>query len=492
MATGRVRPNPPPDGWVPPDEGSPGLFTYGTDVEADADQDVSGVWWYQPPAPGTVADVTVGLYVQATQLLLPGATATIPSGSIVAGEWNLGLFTAPVTMTGGVTYTIVATTSGESASQDPVGYPIDDPTNTVHLPGPGRFQSGSGPYPAAGTWTGQHGVDIEMVEGEPANGTLDLVIPVSQLSLDAEAVASGSLVLSLPVVDLELEAGAEVTGSLELVLPVPDVSFTASTPSGDTVLPCSWDIPDPLCCDSWETLSGAQQAAAKDYAALVLWGATGRQFGLCEVTVRPCGMKRCPDGGADFYGYSWSSGTWVPYIFNGVWYNCGCGGACSCDPRCQIRLLGPVDSIVEITIGGVVVDPDTYRVDDQHWLVRTNGECWPTCTDMDTDDGDNVLVVTYRRGTPIPTALLMAGSILACEWGKACTGADCRLSGRVSSLARNGVQIDMVDPSQLLSDGFTGLPEVDAIIRAINPYRVQQRLRIYAPELRVPRGVTSA
>lgn len=487
MATGRVYP-----AWIPPSSGDAGLFTFGIDIVADANQDVSGIWWYQPPAPGTVTNVTVGLYVQATQALLPGATATILAGSITAGTWTLGLFAAPVTMTAGVTYTIVATASGEHGYEDPVGYPINDPTNTVHWPSPGRFQAGAGPYPAASTWTGAHGMDVEMVEGEPANATLNITLPVVDVSLDADAVAAASLNIVLPVPDVVFDADAVAAASLNITLPVPDVSLAASTPSGDVVLPCGWEVPDPLCCDTWEALPAPQKAAARDYAALVLWGATGRQFGLCEVSVRPCGMKRCQDGGAEFYGYDWSGGTWMPYIFNGVWYNCSCAGVCCCNPRCQIWLPGPVDSIVEVTIGGVVVPETSYRVDDQQWLVRTDGECWPTCTDMDSDDGAEVMIVTYRRGTPIPSALLVAAAILACEWGKACAGADCRLSGRVTSLARNGVQIDMVDPAELLADGFTGIPEVDSIIRAINPYRVQQRLRIYAPELRYPRTVTSA
>lgn len=487
MATGRVRPT-----WIPPSSGEAGLFTFGVDVVADANQDVSGIWWYQPAAPGTVANVTVGLYVQATQALLPGATATILAAGITAGAWNFGAFAAPVTMTGAVTYTMVATSAGEHGYEDPAGYTINDPSNTVHLVGPGRFQAGAGPYPAASTWTGEHGMDLEMVEGDPANATLAIVMPRVEVDLDAATVAAATLNLTLPPLGVDLDAAAIASATLDVTLPVPAMTLAASTPSGDVSLTCGWEIPDPLCCDGWETLNGAQQAAARDYAALVLWGATGRQFGLCEVSVRPCGMQRCQDGGVEFYGYDRSGGTWTPYILNGVWYNCACAGMCCCDPRCQIRLLGPVDSIVEITIGGVVVPATSYRVDDQQWLVRTDGECWPTCTDMDSDDGPEVMIVTYRRGTPIPSVLLVAGAILACEWGKACLGADCRLSGRVTSLARNGVQIDMVDPSELLADGFTGIPEVDSIIRAINPYRVQQRLRIYAPELRVPRSVTSA
>lgn len=255
--------------------------------------------------------------------------------------------------------------------------------------------------------------------------------------------------------------------------------------------PCNWTIPDPLCCDTWDTLDPAVQVAAGEYAALILWAATGRQFGLCTVTVRPCGMKRCNDGMAEFAGFDWSGGTWIPYIFNGTWFNCACPGMCCCDPRCQVRLMGPVASVTEVSIGGVVVDPGTYRVDDAHWLVRTEGECWPTCADLDSDLSDTTFEVTYERGTPVPGVLLQAGATLKCEWGKACVGADCRLSNRVTSIARQGINIEMADPAAFLDDGMTGLWEVDSVIVALNPFKRKSRARIWAPEMNVPRTVTS-
>ena len=110
---------------------------------------------------------------------------------------------------------------------------------------------------------------------------------------------------------------------------------------------------------------------------------------------------------------------------------------------------------------------------------------------MDTDDGDNVFEVTYLRGTPVPNALLRAASMLACEWAKGCVNDDtCRLSNRVTSVIRQGITIDMVNPEDLLESGLTGLWEVDTVIRALNPHRTVERLRIYAPELNAPRMTT--
>jgi len=347
------------------------------------------------------------------------------------------------------------------------------------------------------TVTGVLDITIPALEMDSAgestvSGVLDLEVPALQDDEVGLVVTAGVLAITIPAIELDADGQLPVTGTLNITIPAPDIDLDGvSAAGGATVGPCGWVIPTPICCDEWATLSPVVQASAGDYAALILWAATGRQFGLCTVTVRPCGMNRCPDGMADFFGWDWSGNSWVPYIFNGTWFNCACPGVCCCDPRCQIRLMGPVDSVTEVLLGGIAVDPATYRVDDKHWLVRTDGECWPSCVDMDTDDGDNVLEVTYVRGTTPPPALLRAASTLECEWGKACTGGDCRLSNRVTSIARQGINIEMADPASFLDDGMTGLWEVDSVIAALNPYRRKQRARVWAPELNVPRTVTS-
>lgn len=358
---------------------------------------------------------------------------------------------------------------------------------------PGSFTLGNGVVPSVTNVTSDTGVFNNNLSQATIPATTNATYFFADVEVNlAASTVTGTVDLEFPAAQLDIVGSVAAGGVLDWILPAFEFVLTGvSAAGGATVGPCSWAIPDPLCCEEWEALDPAIQSSARDYAALILWAATGRQFGLCEVTVRPCGMKRCDDGGAQFYGYDWSSGTWTPYIFNGTWFNCSCAGMCCCDPRCQVRLMGPVDSIVEVTIGGIAVDPATYRVDDNHWLVRTGGECWPTCADMDSDDGDNVFEVTYRRGTTPPPALLRAASTLMCEWGKGCTGADCRLSNRVTSIARQGINIEMADPNAILDGNRTGLWEVDAVIAALNPYDRKQRARIWAPEMNVPRMTTS-
>lgn len=259
--------------------------------------------------------------------------------------------------------------------------------------------------------------------------------------------------------------------------------FTESLPS----LPCNWNL-DTSCCAEWDTYSDELQEAASEYGALVLWAATGRRFGLCERTVRPCG--RTMDNANAPYGYFWSDGTWFPYIFNGVWRNCaGCGtwsdfGCCPCGPRCQVWLPPPVASIpaTGITVGGDIIPVDAWRVDNGQWLVRTDGECWPECQDYNTDAGDTFFQVTYFKGLQVPNVLLRAAGELACEWARGCSGADCRLPQRVTSLTRQGMSVSMVDLDTLLSHGLTGVATVDQVIRQFNPYGLPSKMSIASPD----------
>ena len=275
-------------------------------------------------------------------------------------------------------------------------------------------------------------------------------------------------------------------------------SLVPAATSGGNVTPCGWEG-DTGCCPDFATLYTAEvQAAAKEYGALVMWAATGRRFGLCTKTVRPCGREN--PFMSNVYGYFWSDGTWFPYIFNGAWRNCwsGCAtgpwGCCTCEPQCQVWLPEPVDSIVSVTVDGVLIDPSTYRVDNRQWLVRTHdastSDCWPLCQDFNLNSGTGVFEVTYLWGLPVPSILLRAAGELACEWAKNCVGAACRLPQRVTSIARQGVNVSFVDIDALLKNGLTGLTTVDQIIVRFNPYGLTSAMKIASPDLLPVRETT--
>jgi hypothetical protein len=263
-------------------------------------------------------------------------------------------------------------------------------------------------------------------------------------------------------------------------------------PSGTTA-PCGWTI-DTTCCPDWDTATSVQRDRATQWATYLLWSLTGRQFGACEVTVRPCGSTCQYYGGwmtypvvADGIGSVWS-----PFIRDGSWFNCGCAGACSCEPRCAVWLPGPVAGVVEVVVDGVVIDPSRYRVDNRTRLVGLDGQCWPDCQNMNLESPDEgTFQVTYLRGKPLPMAGQIAAGLLACEFLKACQGQACGLPANISSLTRQGVQIEMVDPTDELNDGLTGIRQVDQFIRAVNPKNLLRRPRVLSPDLKQPAMRTS-
>jgi len=261
--------------------------------------------------------------------------------------------------------------------------------------------------------------------------------------------------------------------------------------------PCDWPAVDPICCTGWDEFDVTVQQAATDYAQLVMWSTTGRQFGLCPKVVRPCGRWR--QNVPSIVGFEWlgygSGGAFLgPYIDNnGIWRNCVCPNVCcTCHARCEVLLPGPVDSVSEVIVDAATIPANAYRVDDARVLVRTDGECWPDCQDYNVDSGDGFFQVTYLRGKPVPDSVATAMSVLACEFAKACTGAPCRLPGRITSITRQGVQVNMVDTDTLIRRRLTGIMEVDQVILSYNPGGLIRRPMIWSPDAPTIRRVTSA
>lgn len=249
-----------------------------------------------------------------------------------------------------------------------------------------------------------------------------------------------------------------------------------------TERPCEWDVDPSGLCSDWDTRSQEVRQAALDMASSFLWAATGRRFGVCTLTVRPCQDEKTRQEYLAFPVRAGGQSFTYPYLDNGTWKNCGCGPSCCCRAQCRIALRGPVASVDEVVVDGMDVDPYSYRVDVQHgtyWLVRLDGQCWPTCPDVEDPDS---FVVTYGRGTPLPPSLKTATSLLACEMAKAIdSSGECKLPARVQTLTRQGVTVEAEpeDPA----NGFTGLPEVDRVIRVLNPSQRRNRPVFLSPDV---------
>lgn len=253
--------------------------------------------------------------------------------------------------------------------------------------------------------------------------------------------------------------------------------------------PCDWTI-DTTCISGWGSYSPDQQSRAISWATFTLDALTGHQFAQCPVTMRPCGTgcglmtsyTTWPVGAPAQGG----PGPWmVPYVVNGLWLNCSCGGGCSCVASCRTNLGIPVAEITEVKVDGLVLDPSAYQLQGA-FLVRTDGgPCWPSCQDPsvpDTEEG--TFSVTFRPGRVLPVAGQIAAGRLAGEFLKACAGGNCALPAQISSLSRQGVDVEFVDPATVFENGRTGIHEVDLFISAVNPTGMRRRSLVMSPDVR--------
>ena len=154
-----------------------------------------------------------------------------------------------------------------------------------------------------------------------------------------------------------------------------------------------------------------------------------------------------------------------------VWpcLECGCGcHPCGCGPYEVIHLTAdyPILGITEIRIDGVVLDPATYRLEENARVVRVDGEQWPSCNNMGLTAGPTTqgaeVEVEYTVGRVPPIELLMAVQELVCELKKACSGdATCALPAHVRAVSRRGTSFEVENVFTLLESGLTGNPIID-------------------------------
>lgn len=212
---------------------------------------------------------------------------------------------------------------------------------------------------------------------------------------------------------------------------------------------CDWPV-DRTCLpaiDDTDTDAQRLLGMATELAKDVLWALSGRQFGACPHTVRPCPTP-CPT-----------------LSRRGV---CGCGSACIAAGPTVIRLPGPADSILYVEIDGAPTDTTSYQLEGD-LLYRTGGAAWPA-QDLTRPLGeDGTWAVVYNKGISPPDHVARLVGLLAAEFYAACTGGKCKLPRRVQSVTRNGLSFQMADPTSVFREGLTGITEVDLWLNAVNP-----------------------
>jgi hypothetical protein len=267
-----------------------------------------------------------------------------------------------------------------------------------------------------------------------------------------------------------------------------------------TTGPCSnWPIYwGDLCADFVSTASPTATGYAATTATHLLWSLSGRQFGTCPVTLRPC-RENCWEGQASGYtgnyAYPWSS-YGSPLASAGwdasYWFPLGCGscirGSCSCSVVSQVWLPSRVNAVTSVKADGVALPATSYRLDDNQFLVRTDGSLWPRCNDLTKDDTQaGTWSVTADYGITVPDSARMAMGEMTCQILRAMSNQDCQLPQNVQRLVRQGVTVEFPPVQALLAEGRTGLYLVDLFLTMTNPHKLDQRARVYSPDRMTPR-----
>lgn len=264
-------------------------------------------------------------------------------------------------------------------------------------------------------------------------------------------------------------------------------------PTADVGLaPCEWPIlyPESGPCTGLDGLSDDETDIFEEMAAEYLWNWTGRRFGLCPALIRPC--RRESYQSSTFWGSGPGPATpWQPVLVGGQWYNITCGicgtSTCSCGMGSSsvLKIPGPISEVTAIYIDGFVFTD--YRVDDYSYLVRLDGEGWPTTQDFSVEyDQPGTWAVDYVRGVEVPTGGQIAAGVLACELSKAATADDsCRLPRRLQSITRQGVTVAVLDAFDDIDTGHTGIWIIDSWVASVTKARAGASTVVMSPD--VPR-----
>lgn len=244
-----------------------------------------------------------------------------------------------------------------------------------------------------------------------------------------------------------------------------------------------WPITVPVGVDSSALTGSADRAALETMATEFLWNWTGRVYGLTAVSLRPCRLDCVDYSATQRFLSSLVGGTWGTASVRGyrVPFGCGtCGTVCRCNGSvASLRLAGPVNSVDKVRIDGAVLDPTAYRLDNHSLLVRTDGERWPTCQDLNLPaDAEGTWQVDYTYGLDVPEGGRIAAGLLAVEFAKAVIEDDtCQLPQRVQTITRQGVTMTMLDAFEDMDKGHTGIWLVDSWVTSVTKPRAGATVR---------------
>lgn len=144
-------------------------------------------------------------------------------------------------------------------------------------------------------------------------------------------------------------------------------------------------------------------------------------------------------------------------------------------PR-QLRTRNtPIVLVETIHEGSRLLDPEEYLTFNHAYVIKTNKSYW---------DYEKGVTINYLHGTAPPRAGIVAAKRLARELDLAAKGdEECALPSRITSVSRQGIDYAILDPQDFISEGRTGLHEVDMFIHAANPYKALKKPKVFSPDI---------
>lgn len=217
----------------------------------------------------------------------------------------------------------------------------------------------------------------------------------------------------------------------------------------------------------WEDLEPSVKDAALAWSVAVLWALSGRRFALHAHRIAPYLAARRPNA------YS-QRNRYAPLAVN---YQAGYARlGCTWN---TVRLPGPVHDVTQVQVDGLVLPLDSWTLDPDGTLVRTDGAGWPVAQDVYAPRW----LVDYVQGVPVPAAGNVAAGRYAGELARASRGERCSLPAGARSITRPGLTIELPDVDALTENGRTGNGQVDAWLASVNPEGLASEGGVGSPDL---------
>lgn len=165
------------------------------------------------------------------------------------------------------------------------------------------------------------------------------------------------------------------------------------------------------------------------------------------------------------------------------------GGRATWPPRTVVERYKAPAYRVHLS-GSPVVDVASVKTEDGTLLTAELESAQFLTIDQDVAvaagaglDRGKYVEVEYTYGEEDPPAVVArAVEVLAAELVAASSGDSCRLPDRVTTISRQGMSWTVLDPQDFLTEGRTGIYEIDLALSVANRGGAKARARVFSPE----------